>query len=293
MFELLLKPPGVGGGARLLLDTLASAFKGAYSSRKLRAGYAGAGLRVRRSSDSAEQDIGFSGLWLDTTALTSFVGSGSGYVSKWYDQSGNGNDLAMATTANQPRIVNAGTVDNFGDTNSRPCLYFGGGNVALACTLTTGRTDTKHGIFGVASGGGAAGAARLLGTMGNGATADYASNGFINAILDTGSNLNGYWNNVFLNGSAWSTGTARHQFSAYEDAGGFYNVSVDGAAAGTHGLAQSISEPRTLTLGNAPVPNTGTGWVGHICEILYFANAPASGDPPAARSDQQAAFGTA
>jgi len=39
------------------------------------------------------------------------VGSGSGYISVWYDQSGNSKDAIQATTASQPRIVNAGVVD--------------------------------------------------------------------------------------------------------------------------------------------------------------------------------------
>lgn len=75
-------------------------------------------LRVRRSSDNAEQDIGALAVadangnrWLDTNALLAFVGSGSGFVTTWYDQSGNGRHAVQATAGNQPRIVNAGVVD--------------------------------------------------------------------------------------------------------------------------------------------------------------------------------------
>jgi hypothetical protein len=35
-----------------------------------------------------------------------------GFVETWYDQSGNGNDATQATAANQPKIVNAGTLLN-------------------------------------------------------------------------------------------------------------------------------------------------------------------------------------
>lgn len=66
-------------------------------------------IRVRRSSDNAEQDIGFIGDALDTSALASFVGSGSGYVVTAYDQTGNGHNWTQATASKQPRIVNAGT----------------------------------------------------------------------------------------------------------------------------------------------------------------------------------------
>lgn len=86
----------------------------AYSVRKLSSSYTGSALRVRRSSDNTEQDIGFVGLDLDTTALSSFVGANNGFVTKWYDQSGNSRDMVQATAANQMRIVNAGVIETSG-----------------------------------------------------------------------------------------------------------------------------------------------------------------------------------
>jgi hypothetical protein len=64
-----------GAAATYLLDTLTVSPSVAYSTRKLRAAYAGAALRVQRSSDSTQQDIGFSANGqLNTTALLAFVG---------------------------------------------------------------------------------------------------------------------------------------------------------------------------------------------------------------------------
>ena len=54
------------------LDSLSAA--AAYSTRKLRTDYTGPALRVRRSLDNAEADIGFVNNELDTTALMDFVG---------------------------------------------------------------------------------------------------------------------------------------------------------------------------------------------------------------------------
>jgi hypothetical protein len=96
----------------LLLDLYPAT--AAYSVRKLRTAYTGACMRVRRSSDNAEQDIGFSGNDLDTAALLSFVGAGNGFVTTWYDQSGNTDNFTQLTAANQPRIVNSGTLDIVG-----------------------------------------------------------------------------------------------------------------------------------------------------------------------------------
>lgn len=97
---------------------------GYFALRRVSAGYTGPAIRVRRSSDNLQTDIGFTANGaLDTTALLTHVGVGSGFVTKWYDQSGNGRDFTQATAANQPEIVNAGVVRTLGDV---PALFFGG-----------------------------------------------------------------------------------------------------------------------------------------------------------------------
>ena len=96
--------------APLLLDTYTGA-AAAYSLRKLRNDYTGDAIRVRRSSDNTESDIGFDGNGdLNTAALLSFVGVGNGFVTTWYDQSGNGLNATQSTAANQPQIVSSGSV---------------------------------------------------------------------------------------------------------------------------------------------------------------------------------------
>jgi len=89
-----------------LLDTYSGA-AAAYSLRQLSSSYSGSAIRVRRSSDNAEQDIGFASNELDTAALTSFCSGTNGYVTTWYDQSGNGNDATQTTAANQPKIYDS------------------------------------------------------------------------------------------------------------------------------------------------------------------------------------------
>lgn len=64
---------GGGEGASLLLDTYTDAAV-AFSLRKLRTNYNGSAIRVRRTSDNTEQDIGFVNNQLDTSSLQSFVG---------------------------------------------------------------------------------------------------------------------------------------------------------------------------------------------------------------------------
>lgn len=122
----------VGGCVSALLDTYTGS-SAAYSLRKLRTAYSGSAIRVRRSSDNTEQDIGFTGTCntLDTSSLKSFVGANNGFVVTWYDQSGNARNLTQSTSANQPRIVNSGTVERDG---TLPAVYFTGSPMSLSVT---------------------------------------------------------------------------------------------------------------------------------------------------------------
>jgi len=81
----------------------------AYSLRLLDNTYSGNAIKVRRSSDNAEQDIAFVNNELDTASLETFAGSGDAFVTTWYDQSGNGVDAANASASSQPKIVSSGS----------------------------------------------------------------------------------------------------------------------------------------------------------------------------------------
>lgn len=105
----------------------------AYSvSRKLRAAYAGSALRVRRSSDNTELDIGFVGDELDTATLMTFVGVNNGFVVTLYDQSGNARHATQATTARQPKIIVTGAMHELA--GHRPTIAFNPAPTYLAAT---------------------------------------------------------------------------------------------------------------------------------------------------------------
>jgi len=117
-----------------LLDTYPNA-AAAYSVRLLKSDYTGNAIRVRRSSDNTEQNIGFTALGnLDTTALTTFCSGTNGFVTTWYDQSGNGKNATQSTAANQPQIVSSGSVINL---NGKPYInYLSSGLSALSTSGT-------------------------------------------------------------------------------------------------------------------------------------------------------------
>jgi hypothetical protein len=111
-----------GGVNPMLLDVYSGA-SSAYSLQKLRTLYTGYAIRVRRSSDNTSQDIGFLNGNLDTTSLLSFVGANDGYVSIWYDQSGNAYNFEQITLDYQPNIVISGSLLT---KNSKPTVVFNG-----------------------------------------------------------------------------------------------------------------------------------------------------------------------
>jgi hypothetical protein len=115
----------------------------AYSLRKLRAEYTSNAIRVRRSSDNTELDIGFLNNELDTSSLTSFCSGTNGFVTTWYDQSGNTRNATQTTAANQPQIVSSGSVVIQG---SKPAVQFDGTSHNFSGSLTTSGSYTNYAI---------------------------------------------------------------------------------------------------------------------------------------------------
>ena len=99
----------------------------AFSLRQIVPDYTGNCVKVRRSSDNGEADIGFTDTGvLDQTALlahTGTSGSDTGYIVTWYDQGPYGMNGTQSTAAQQPVIVSAGAVVV---SNSKPSIQFGG-----------------------------------------------------------------------------------------------------------------------------------------------------------------------
>ena len=92
----------------------------AYGMRRLRGDHSGSLLRLRRGSDNVELDFGFTSNGnLDTSAIATWLGGGSGFIMNWYDQSGNGRHSTQTTVAAQPLYVASGQ-------NGKPIIRFDG-----------------------------------------------------------------------------------------------------------------------------------------------------------------------
>lgn len=99
------------------LDTYPGALA-AYSLRSLSSSVTNV-VRVRRSSGSPSE-ADFTATQVANGELATWVGAGNdGFVTTWYDQSGNSRDATQTTDAKQPRIVLSGGLETEG---SKPAI---------------------------------------------------------------------------------------------------------------------------------------------------------------------------
>ena len=98
-------------------------------------------MRIRRDSDDEETNIGWDANGdLDTTAISDFCSTANGYVTRWWDQSTNGNhaDQPVGGTGSntaQPQIYNGTSVIT---ENGKPCLKIVNDYFVLSPTLSLG-----------------------------------------------------------------------------------------------------------------------------------------------------------
>jgi hypothetical protein len=121
------------GGFKGVLDLIFAIASVAYGLRRLSRFWTGAAIRVMRTSDNSELDIGFIGEDLDVVTLLAFVGLANGEIVIWYDQSGNGRHAVQTKPGSQPRIVNAGVIETH---QGKPTLYFDGADDYFIHTLS-------------------------------------------------------------------------------------------------------------------------------------------------------------
>ena len=131
-------------GENNLLDIYGGA-AAAYSLRRLSKDATNV-VRVRRSSDNTEAN--FTAEQILDGDLLRWVGLGAsnnGFVTTYYDQSGNENNAVQATAANQPQIVDAGSLIT---SNGYTVIGYDGTDDNLSTSLTATGTMLMSGSDG-------------------------------------------------------------------------------------------------------------------------------------------------
>jgi len=132
-----------GGGFEGILNQFPGASLG-LSLELLDKDYSGFCIKVRRSSNNDELDIGFVNNELDTASLLDFVGSGDGFVTIIYDQVGS-NNMVQNNASLQGQIVSSGSVILKG---GKPCiLRSANNNGGYLSTYTPNDGATVKGMF--------------------------------------------------------------------------------------------------------------------------------------------------
>lgn len=250
-----------------LLDQYSGA-AAAYSLRKLDCDYTGYAIRVRRSSDNSEQDIGFTSNGdLDTAALKTFVSTNSGYVVTWYDQSGNSKNATQSTAGNQPRIINSGVVDR---NNDDVAILFDGVNDKISGIINT-ITTTEITAFCVwnkpSAGGGANTYSRIIGISYDNSATDIDGNGAVLCYINSSSTTSIYRGGVNLS-TSFSLNTTYLSYSRISGTNSY--IAVNGnSQVSVNGLPSTINSSY-INLGYS---YSNTDFLnGYIHEIILYNN---------------------
>jgi hypothetical protein len=238
--------------APLLLDTYSGA-AAAYSLRQLRTAHTSAVVRVRRSSDNAEQD--FTATQVTDGTLTSFCGVGNGFVRTWYDQSGNIKDANQASTASQPQVVSGGVLIT---RNTRPTVRFSSSELFIAASLVSSQLFTLCTV--VSSSNTSAGEREII--------SNWSPPGNNYIFLGTSGSTIRFTDRVVNAGSFGATNTLK-ALDGYSGSG-FYQFYVNNSQTASGGGFSGLVTNTNWYIG---VQGTFTGkeyWSGDMSEIIVY-----------------------
>jgi len=280
-----------------LLQNLSAAAGAAYSVRLLSNTYAGMCMNVRRGSDNTTSDIGFVNGVLDTATLLTFCGAGNGFVHTWYDQSGNGRDMAQVNAAN---IVTSGVLQVLSGSLPAPAFQA----AVQSCLanqspyLYSAGSATMNAVISISP---AMGGKSLIGEFSNSINATQYAAYQLNFGTGNGEAMfiRNDANTVVLNNTA-SLGAPTPPFDgtphqvAWTDSGTVITGYVDGVVGAT---PQTYARSGSLTPTNTSIGGvnraTVTGSVnGAIAEVLLWASVIGSADLAILYANQKAFYST-
>jgi hypothetical protein len=274
-----------GGLLLPILDQLGITAAGAYSLRRVRLA-APLACRARRSSDNAELNIGFTASGdLDTAALLAFVGSGNGFVTTWYDQSGNGRNAIQSTAGAQPRIVSNGALET---QNGKPTIrQLTGGGGFVASVPITGSTLTANAVASLDDQG-VTGFKGLMSISSAGEwDFDSVSRGVLLLQVDAQANIAGF-RNAYTSIVGITIGTQFVATSVYD---GTNNILWKDGSAGPTVPSTGNFSTTLLSIGERLGPGVSSPWIGTFSEKILFTSALSTTERETLETNQGAYYG--
>ena len=261
-----------------ILDKLSVPSNGSWAARLLRSSYSGKCMNVRRSSDNAQQDIGFVNGVLDTASLLAFVGANNGFVTKWYDQSGAGLDVAQATAVNQPQIVASGVVTKI---NSTPAPLFSGNQWVSATASFI--VNSMNGVFYAPSNVSTSESSIItLQLLGNGS--------LLRLTLTNAIGFNAPLTLVYTSANNVYTPPVAGIATAVSNTAGSSNIYLNGTSvASTSGVTQVSASGNILSVGS--FGNAVQFMNGNIGETMLFGSSLSVADRQILERNQESFYG--
>lgn len=260
-----------------VVDSLSVSPTGAWGFRKMRSAYSGYACRIIRDTDSATLDVGFSGEHLDTSAITSFIGSNSADLGTLYDQVGSDN-----LTCSGWKIVISGATVTFNSRLVAQSPMTTSAMSSASAMSTVKKANTFNCVHRVdASGGSSAvvtGASTPSGSDRYNIHAPYAAG---DTYYDVGNNAAGR-----INGAIdWST--TGHVGVFRSDGTSQMDVWQDGVSKITSGSATPADNTSAILL------NYMNDISGRVAEFMIWkTSAISSGDRSALEANQKSYWGT-
>jgi len=278
-------------GTGLALDGVTALPALSFSLRRLSSTYTGSAIRIRRSSDNTQADVPFTSAGaLDTTALTTFVGSGSGFVTTWYDQSGYARNAVQTSLAAQPILVTNGVVETI---NGQPTVRFSG-NAYLTVPFVTRDSWTLVASFAATTTDASSSyfhGPAIFGADTNGLATDVAMGVVVNGRWTLGAGQpSGGWTlsgTSTINDGSTRVATQRRTLPA-----GTVDLWINGASDGAStGLTSAHDQaPSTAAMGaNSTAPTRW--WMGTMSEVVLYGSSLSTTDRQTVERSQGAYLG--
>ena len=216
-------------------------------------------VQVRRSSTSSSIASTFQQFTADEVTdgtLTTFCGTGDGFVVNWYDQSGNAKHASQSNHAEQPKIVSSGSLVSNG------IDFASGSSATLDMPTDLISSINSASAFVVAKSDTTSGSRIGLALSRN--SPDFR---FYVPFLSS-SNFNFGYQDSATKISLGSADTNKHLFTAIAGSSNA-EAFLDGTSKGTVSSADGKS---ALSSGGIGTINDGSHWNGQIEEILVYAN---------------------